>query len=217
MGIRRLLDPDMEAAAAAWGFGCPRGYGGAIIGYLMALTHGKRSSWILDRLAILPSDRVLEIGFGPGTEIKRAAQLACQGFVAGIDVSAVMLGQAQRRNRENIRQGRVELRLASMQEIPYPSQGFDKVFAVNSIQFATDLSQALKEIRRVLKPGGVAALAVQPLWKGASKASAAEIGRALAGAMAEAGFRGVEAAERHLWPRSMVCVFGRAPETVSMV
>jgi ubiquinone/menaquinone biosynthesis C-methylase UbiE len=177
----------------------------------MAMTHGRRSGWVIERLAIMAQDRVLEIGFGPGTEIKRAAQLARHGFVAGIDVSEVMLRQARRRNREYIRQGRVELSRASMQAIPYPDGCFDKVFAVNSIQFATDLSDALKEIGRVLKPEGVAALAIQPLWKGASSVSASEIGRALASAMTGAGFRAVEAVERRLWPKSMVCVFGRAP------
>lgn len=117
MSKRQLLFPKMEAAAAQGGFACPRGFLGAAIGYLMAWTHGWRNIWVLSLLDAKPDDRVLEIGFGPGTEIGLVARLAKRGLVAGIDPSEVMLRQASRRNRAYIREGQVELRLASMSAI----------------------------------------------------------------------------------------------------
>ena len=166
MNRLRLLDPQMDTAAAQGGFACPRGFAGAVIGYLMAWTHGLRNTWVLGLLDLRRDDRVLEIGFGPGTGIARVAKSVTRGCVAGIDPSEVMFRQESRRNRRLIREGRVELRLASMSSIPYPDSNFHKVFGINCIQFSPDLLHDLGEIRRVLKPGGLPALAVQPLWKG---------------------------------------------------
>lgn len=163
---------------------------------------------MLTLLDVKPDDRVLEIGFGPGTEIQHVAKLAKRGFVAGIDPSDVMLRQAARRNRRYFRERRVELRLASMSAIPYADCSFDKVFGINCIQFSPDLTHDLGEIRRVLKPGGLTALAVQPLWKGATDDSAVKIGRDLREVMIEAGFDECRIEQKHVWPRMIVCVIG---------
>ena len=208
MSGHRLLDLQMDTAAAQGGFACPRGLSGAVIGYLMAWTHGRRNNWVLSSLDVKLDDRVLEIGFGPGTEIQQAAKLATRGFVAGVDPSDVMLRQATRRNRRYIREGRVELRLASMSAIPYANCSFDKVFGINCIQFSPNLPHDLAEIRRVLKPPGLAALAVQPLWKGATDDTAVKIGRDLREAMIEAGFEPCRTEQKRLWPRMIVCVIG---------
>jgi ubiquinone/menaquinone biosynthesis C-methylase UbiE len=95
-----------------------------------------------------------------------------------------------------------------MSAIPYPDSSFNKVFGINCIQFSPDLLHDLGEIRRVLKPGGLAALAVQPVWKEATDATAAEIGENLREAMVEAGFDGCRAEQRRVWPRMIVCVIG---------
>lgn len=76
MSGHRLLDPGMETNAAQGGFACPGGFSGTVIGYLMAWTHGLRNTWVLSLLDLKADDRVLEIGFGPGTEIQRAAKRA---------------------------------------------------------------------------------------------------------------------------------------------
>jgi hypothetical protein len=52
------------------------------------------------------------------------------------------------------------------------------------------------------------ALAVQPLWKGATDETSAEIGENLCGAMLEAGFQKCRIEQRRLWPRMIVCVIG---------
>lgn len=165
---RRLLSREMESSAAQCGFDCPHGVIGSIIGHLMAWTSDWRIPWVLDLLDVKPQDRVLGIGFGPGAEIERVARLATNGFVAGIDPSEVMVQQAIRRNRHYIRTGRVKLHQASMSTIPCTDGTFDKTFGINCIQFSRDLLHDLSEIRRVLKAGGMAALSVQPLWKGAT-------------------------------------------------
>jgi SAM-dependent methyltransferase len=205
----QLLDEQSYAAAAQAGFGCPRGIWGAAIGYAMAWTHRSRTAWVLSLLHLKPDDRVLEIGFGPGAAIRDAAKLVPQGFVAGVDPSEVMVRQATRRNREGIRRGRVELKLASMSAIPYPDNSFDKIFGTNSIHFSRALSSDLAEIRRALRPGGLAAFSTQPLWKGGTDAAALSIGRDLRDAMADAGFEDCRIEEKDTWPRKIVCALGR--------
>jgi ubiquinone/menaquinone biosynthesis C-methylase UbiE len=211
MSGRQLLNRQMVAAAAQCGFDCPRGFSGAVIGHVMAWTHGWRYNWVLSLLDVRPDDRVLEIGFGPGAAIGKVARLAERGLVAGIDPSEVMLRQASARHRHPIREGRVELNLAAMSAIPYGDCFFDKVFGVNSIQFSRDLPHDLGEIRRVLRPEGLALLAVQPLWKGADDATALEIGRDLRAAMAEAGFVRCSTEQKRIWPRMIVCAAGHSP------
>jgi ubiquinone/menaquinone biosynthesis C-methylase UbiE len=205
----QLLDEQSYAAAAQAGFGCPRGIWGAIIGYAMAWTYRSRTAWTLSLLDLQPDDRVLEIGFGPGTAIRDAAMLTARGFVAGIDPSAVMLQQATRRNRDAIHEGRVELRPATMSAIPYPNASFDKIFGTNAIHFSRALDADLGEIHRVLRSGGLAAFSTQPMWKGGSDASALSIGQNLRDAMADAGFHDCRIEQKDTWPRRTVCALGR--------
>lgn len=106
------------------------------------------------------ADHVLEIGFGPGHGIRRVAQLAGQGRIAGVDFSGVMLEQATKRNAQAILAGRVDLCLGDAAKLPYPDGSFDKVFGTNVVYFWNDPVATVRELRRVTKPGGRLALYV---------------------------------------------------------
>jgi ubiquinone/menaquinone biosynthesis C-methylase UbiE len=71
-----------------------------------------------------PDSRLLEIGFGHGRTMARAAELASKGFVAGIDLSADMVRMCRSRNRGAIAQGLIEVELANSDNIPYPDAHF---------------------------------------------------------------------------------------------
>ena len=100
---------------------------------------------------------MLEIGFGSGHGIESAAALASQGKVFGIDVSSTMLSQAAKRNAAAIAAGRVELKVGDASKLMHPDNRFDKVFATNVIYFWESVA-TLREILRVMKPGGRLAL-----------------------------------------------------------
>jgi SAM-dependent methyltransferase len=87
----------------------PRGLVGRLGGWEMALrsSNRKRNAWAVALMEVQPSDRVLEIGFGPGIAVREIARRATRGEVVGIDHSAVMPAQAARRNAAAIREGRV--------------------------------------------------------------------------------------------------------------
>jgi ubiquinone/menaquinone biosynthesis C-methylase UbiE len=199
-----------QTSAAGWRrhFGHPTGVVGRIVGHLMAFRNKERSWWVLPQLEINQDDRVLEVGFGSGMDIQRVSQSAVDGFVAGVDHSEVMLNQARRRNRAAIRAGRVDLQLAPASQLPYPDESFDKIFSINVAQFWTDPELPLREMWRVLRLGGLAAVAVQPRSKGATERTARATGQSLLENLRAVGFSEVRLQSKRMKPVSTMCALG---------
>jgi SAM-dependent methyltransferase len=139
-------------------FGRPKGPLGRIGGWFMARSNMKMDEWVIARLGVRPADHVLEIGFGPGVAIELLSQRAVNGFVAGVDYSEEMIEMAEERNQEAIAAGKVELYRAKVEALPFEDGRFDKVLAIKSLAVWDDPAAGLKEIARILKPGGLVAL-----------------------------------------------------------
>jgi ubiquinone/menaquinone biosynthesis C-methylase UbiE len=144
-------------------FGRPSGLLGRLAGYLMARSDAD-DRWVVELLDVQPHDRVLEVGFGPGVAVALIAERATAGFVAGVDPSEVMVRQATRRNRAAVQEGRVELRLGMVSNLPYPEAHFTKACALHSLYFWPSWTDGLRELYRVLAPGGLLVLAVR-MWR----------------------------------------------------
>lgn len=140
----------------------PRGLIGRWIGRRMSQQHQPENQWTVNLLDVQPTDRVLEIGFGPGIAVQTVAERAPYGFVAGVDFSQTMVHAAQRRNAEAVRAGRVDLRCADAAHLPFAENAFDKAFSIHSIYFWPDALAGLREIYRVLKPSGLLILTILP-------------------------------------------------------
>jgi ubiquinone/menaquinone biosynthesis C-methylase UbiE len=143
-------------------FSHPRGIVGSPVGVIMAYENRERIAWTLSQLDLQPDDHILEIGFGPGLGVEQAAEMATDGFVAGVDISGTMVQQASWRNTRGITDGRIELQQGTVLDLPYERDTFDIVFAINSLHHWPDSAGGLREIRRVLKPGGLIAITEQP-------------------------------------------------------
>lgn len=167
----------------------------------------ERNTWVVSLLEIEPGDRVLEIGFGPGLAIEVIARLAVDGYVCGIDHSEVMVTQASKRNSEAVRSGRVDLRLGSAESLPTFEEPFDKILAVNTIQFVADPVECLRSLLHLLRPGGRIAIAHQPRCPGATDETSATRGRQLAAQLTQSGFSDVRVQTQRLKP-AVVCVLG---------
>ena len=113
----------------------PRGLVGRLLGHVMAIETASLNSEALGLLALQPSDRLLEVGFGHGRTIRLAAAQVPQGFVAGVDVSEDMVRMAQRRCVELVGKGLVELTVGDSRRLPYVDTSFDKVLSVHRIYF----------------------------------------------------------------------------------
>jgi ubiquinone/menaquinone biosynthesis C-methylase UbiE len=178
MGLKqRTIEPVMKKVVSQ--FHRPRGIGGRAVGWFMAHrgSNRQRSVWAVSLLDVRPADRVLEIGFGPGVAIQELARGATRGQVCGIDHSGVMVRQATRRNAAAVREGRVDLRLASFEDLPAFDAPFDKILAVNSLQFARDPVDGLRHLRMLLRRGGTIAVVLQPRCPGATAETSATAGQ----------------------------------------
>lgn len=99
-------------------FGKPEGFWGRIGGNIMARSNVEINRWTVALLPLQSEDTVLEIGFGPGVALELMSKIITKGKIFGIDSSEVMLLQAKRRNAQAIKEGRVELRLADVSQLP---------------------------------------------------------------------------------------------------
>jgi len=83
-------------------FGRPKGVLGRLGGIIMARTNREIAVRAIELLDVRPTDKILEIGFGPGVGIQLLAGLVSSGRIVGIDDSAEMVEQAGVRNADAI-------------------------------------------------------------------------------------------------------------------
>jgi ubiquinone/menaquinone biosynthesis C-methylase UbiE len=135
-------------------YSSPSGMVGWLAGERMVRQHRPETAWTINLLEMQPTDAVLEVGFGAGQGIKLAAEKACDGRVMGIDLSEVMVRVATRRNAQAVKAGHVVLSQGNMTALPFEDQHFDKILTIHTFYFWSEPFQALRELYRVLKPGG---------------------------------------------------------------
>jgi ubiquinone/menaquinone biosynthesis C-methylase UbiE len=150
-----------KASSLTSQFACPTGLLGGGVGRLMAVKNAKMNEFAVEMLDIQPDDQALEIGFGHGRTIRMIAERAKAGFVAGVDLSDVMVRQATRYNLDLIVAGRAELYQGSVADLPYECGRFTKVLAVNNYQFWPDAELNLEEMRRVMREGGLVVICMR--------------------------------------------------------
>jgi ubiquinone/menaquinone biosynthesis C-methylase UbiE len=165
----------MEPQTRSWGierpvvsssFAFPRGVRGRLAGWIMWHTNRKQDE-IVDILEVRPGEQVLEVGFGPGRLIGLLAARTVAAVIHGVEPSPVMLASASRANRAGIQAGRIVLRQGDAQRTGLPDGSVDRVVTVNNVALWPDLEAGVHELRRVLAPGGMLAIA----WHGGTAPS----------------------------------------------
>jgi ubiquinone/menaquinone biosynthesis C-methylase UbiE len=131
-----------------------RGLLGRLIAFIMARETWSQNLRVMDALGIDQSDCILDVGCGHGRGLTELAARAWRGRVVGADPSELMIEVAAQRNRPLIEAARVDVVLATAESLPFPDGSFDKVLCVHVLYFWKDLDVSLREIARVLKPGG---------------------------------------------------------------
>jgi SAM-dependent methyltransferase len=116
------------------------------------------NSLTLEALALAPSDRLLEIGFGSGHLLEKVVSHRRCTFAAGVDISPEMVDRVGARLRAYIDAGKAQIRHGDIESIPFADGEFTKLCSVNTLYFWRDPPRALTECRRVLAPGGRLAL-----------------------------------------------------------
>ncbi len=142
-------------------FGHPGGVVGRLTARMMRQGNADLNLWLVDLLEIQPTSRILEVGFGPGVALDALRARATAGWVAGVDASALMVRQARARLAPAIAAGRLEVREGDAAALPYGDATFDIACGTHVIYFWPDPVAATRELRRVLRPGGMLALGYQ--------------------------------------------------------
>jgi cyclopropane fatty-acyl-phospholipid synthase-like methyltransferase len=170
-----------------------------------------RNAWTVDLMHLEPHHRVLELGCGPGLALRRCLERVREGRVVGVDHSEAMIVQAARRLRGFLADGRLGLICADESALPLLEAGFDRIFAVNVIQFIAERRALFQSIRHRLTPGGMVAMTYQPRNKNPTRADALRMADAVAADMAAAGLVAPCTAELPLTPVPAVCVMAQRP------
>ena len=129
--------------------------GRLLLGRLWNVRNRALNDATFEALALQPDDHVLEVGFGGGYLLGRLATVLPAGALAGVDRSPTMVRYAARRHRRLIGTGKLDLRCAPADALPYPAAAFTKACTVNSIFYWPDAAAAFLELRRVLQPAGL--------------------------------------------------------------
>jgi arsenite methyltransferase len=113
---------------------------------------------VLEGLQLRPDDDVLEVGFGGGGLLAMLLR-STSGEVHGVDISSPMAARARRRFGG---QPRIHLARGTVESLPLDDASVDKACSVSNIYFWTDPGAALRELARVLRPGGMLSIGFEP-------------------------------------------------------
>ena len=129
----------------------------------------------VDRITLDADDRFLDLGCGLGAALEHAAITGA--WIAGIDPSPSMVERASAR----VPQG--EVRLESAESIPFEDDAFTAAISISTYHHWADAEIGLKEVRRVLAPGGRLLIVERKLKRssghGLDEAGAARLGELL--------------------------------------
>ncbi|HET9401589.1 MAG TPA: class I SAM-dependent methyltransferase [Candidatus Acidoferrales bacterium] len=187
--------------------------------WLMNSSHSALTDWGLEHATIKPDFAILDVGCGGGRTIQKLADMAPNGHVSGIDYAAGSVAASRSKNAELIRAGRVDVQHASVSKLPFPEDQFDLVTAVETQYYWPDLANDMREILRVLKPGGTLLVILESYAKGRFGTVQGSVLRLLGGKnlsveqerelFASAGYTGVDVFEEK--SRGWLCVTGKKP------
>lgn len=116
--------------------------------------HSSMTDWGLAHVAIQTHFTILDVGCGGGRTVEKLAALAPDGMVCGIDYADGSIAASRMHNDHLIKAGRVVIENASVSQLPFPDHHFDLLTAVETQYYWPDLPGDMREILRVLKPGG---------------------------------------------------------------
>lgn len=160
-------------------------------GYALTMAPSLRpvAGEVVRRAALQTGERVLDVGCGTGIVARRAAaRMGAGGRIAGLDLNEGMLAVA-RAASATVRPA-IEWRQGNAAELPFPEASFDVAVSQQMLQFVSDTSAVLREMRRVLAPEGrVALLVCRPIAHSPDYVALAGLLGRHVGPEAEAGMR----------------------------
>lgn len=126
------------------------------MGFSMDWGHRPFHGWWLKKLDLAEDSKVLDVGCGTGWASRIVARMVPNGEVVGIDFAQGMVQKAKQLASKDKKHnyGNLSFKIADVEAIPYPDDYFDCVICIESFSWFPNPAAALREMKRVLKPGG---------------------------------------------------------------
>ena len=145
----------------------PAGWRGRLTLRRMNVSHSELTDWGLAQVAVESSYTVLDVGCGGGRTLSKLAAMAAKGKVYGVDFAEASVAASQRNNSRLIKAGRVDVRHGSVSQLPFAENMFNLVTAVETHFWWPNLDGDVREVFRVVKPGG-SFVVIAEVYKGAN-------------------------------------------------
>ena len=112
--------------------------------------HWHTAKHALARMPVEAGDRILDLGTGSGYALRALRETRDAGHGVGIDASTRMVRNA----REYTDDDAIDFLTGDFQHLPFDDDSVDHVWSMEAFYYATDPATVLREIRRILRPGG---------------------------------------------------------------
>ncbi len=111
------------------------------------------STWGLSHVFFQRKRLVLDVGCGGGKNLKRLLNQSKNINAIGVDQSSESVKTSTRKNRRAVKSGRLQVVQGSVEALPFASNLFDLVTAIESVHY-WDIEKGVSEVYRTLKKGG---------------------------------------------------------------
>jgi arsenite methyltransferase len=102
-----------------------------------------------------PAEAILDFGSGPGIlACELATEVGPAGKITAFDISREINAIASRRADEAGMRDRIDVVIGDSEELAFPDASFDAAVSTQVLEYIDDVDRALRELRRVLRPGG---------------------------------------------------------------
>lgn len=189
---------------------------------MMNESHSQLTEWGLSHVSVGGQSTILDVGCGGGRTINTLAGKAAGGKIYGIDYAKGSVAASRAYNKELIAAGRVEIQEGTVSNLPFPADQFDLVTAIETQYYWPNLPGDMREIQRVLRPGGKLMIVAETckggrndwllgpvMWLLRSSHLSAQDQRDL---FATAGFSEVQIIEEH--KKGWICAIGTKPAEI---